>query len=143
MASDTVSIKQKRKLISLLQDHINSLATDKFGSRLIDRLWDISDLKGKERMVKTIVDNERTVATNMFGRWVWRNCHAEQYKRRKDEWICKQKKANKAIELMSEIVEMKGAVGEPIHDKKIDDNEVFIEKKKKKKKRKYHEVESD
>lgn len=86
LLSSTVSIKAKRKLLRGFEGSLHLLATDKSGSRVLDKLWAIADINTKETMVIEIVPHEQLLANNFFGKFVLKNFRVEHFKRKREEW---------------------------------------------------------
>ncbi|KAI0216288.1 Nucleolar protein 9, partial [Massospora cicadina] len=86
LISPTVSLKAKRKLTRAFEGSLHLLATDKGGSRVLDKLWAVADISTKEAMVSELIPHEHSLANNFFGKFVLRNFRVEHYKRKREEW---------------------------------------------------------
>jgi nucleolar protein 9 len=86
LASPSVGGKRKSKLISHLVPSIPELATNKFGSHIVDAAWDAAGIKTKEAMAAALVAKESSVKDTPQGKFVWRNCKLDVFKRNKDDW---------------------------------------------------------
>jgi nucleolar protein 9 len=111
LQSNHVNVPPKRKLLfSVLNAKPSTknaktmaeLATDRIGSHLVDSFWKIADLSTKETIAANLVSSESKLNSVQCGRLVWRNCGLDHFKRRRDQWIQRQRGSERAKELFKE-----------------------------------------
>ncbi|KAL4885136.1 hypothetical protein BJY04DRAFT_205685 [Aspergillus karnatakaensis] len=83
----------RRQFTGRFTGHLNELALDSSGSRVVDSLWSATkDIYFvKERMAQELAQNELALRDSFVGRAVWRNWAMDLYKRRRGEWAAKAK----------------------------------------------------
>ncbi|KAJ9051840.1 Nucleolar protein 9 [Entomophthora muscae] len=104
LLSSTISIKAKRKLYRAFEGSLHILATDKFGSRILDNLWAIADINTKEAMVAEILPHEQLLANNFFGKFVLKNFRVEHFKRKREEWKLGEEGGEKKKDMFRDIL---------------------------------------
>lgn len=82
----SVPVKQKRKAGSLLEPDLDRVATDKFGSHVLDALWAASDIAGKKQLATRLLETGDALTASPYGRIIARNCRLEDFKRKNKEW---------------------------------------------------------
>ena len=87
MTSPTVSSKNKRRLTRLLMGNIVAMASDKYASHLIDKIWLVSKMEMKEQIAQEMCEKYSSLSNNFHGKLVLRNCRIELFKQRRDEWV--------------------------------------------------------
>jgi nucleolar protein 9 len=101
--SVTVSSKSKKKMLHTLQGKYSDMAKDKYASHLIDKCWKASDIQLKEKIAEELVQQERELMDNFYGKFILRNCKIELFKRRKQEWMQLEKGIDKKKEMLKEL----------------------------------------
>ncbi|KAJ2759936.1 Nucleolar protein 9, partial [Coemansia nantahalensis] len=97
----------KRTKNRVLQGYVGrfvDLAVDKYGSHVVDSCWAAAGIEFKEKIVGELVRGEARLQDSPFGRTVLRNCGAEQYKRRADEWRQRERNIEKRKRVFKDIV---------------------------------------
>eukprot|EP00045_Choanoeca_perplexa_P012527 m.137145 g.137145 ORF g.137145 m.137145 type:complete len:665 (-) comp16042_c0_seq7:970-2964(-) len=102
LSSPSVGGKRKSKLVSHLVPSIPEIATDKFGSHIVDAAWAAAGIKTKEALAAALVAKESTVKDTPQGKFVWRNCKLDVFKRNKDDWLPQIKAAEKQKRLLAD-----------------------------------------
>ena len=67
------------QIFSILKGKLVTMATDKFGSRVVDKLWSNENQFGKEIIADELRGNLSLLRGNMYGRCVLRNCGIESF----------------------------------------------------------------
>ncbi|KAI9203888.1 armadillo-type protein [Polychytrium aggregatum] len=106
-AGAMVSIKVKRKLIFALEGKYGEIAKDKYGSRIIDKIWLVSDINLKKKIAEELLFHEKTLADNFHGKFVLRNCKIDRYKKDQEEWAERQEGVERKKDLMKDFFEDK------------------------------------
>ncbi|PVU97322.1 hypothetical protein BB561_000649 [Smittium simulii] len=101
---DSVTIKNKKKILLKLQSNYAELAMDKFGSRVIDQCWNLADLKFKEQIADELISQKEAVKNSFFGKHVWQNCKIDLYMYKSDSWASQQETVRKKKEMFSSIL---------------------------------------
>ncbi|KAL5334021.1 hypothetical protein BJX70DRAFT_391723 [Aspergillus crustosus] len=83
----------RRQFTGRFTGHLNELALDSSGSRVVDSLWSATkDIYFvKERLAQELAQSELALRDSFVGRAVWRNWAMDIYKRRRGEWAAKAK----------------------------------------------------
>ncbi|KAJ3145160.1 Nucleolar protein 9 [Geranomyces michiganensis] len=90
LVASTVSTKAKRKVIRGWLGRFSIIASDKFGSHVVDKAWAVADISLKEKIAEDLLLNYNTLSSNHFGKFVLRNCKIDSFKRRREEWVEKE-----------------------------------------------------
>ncbi|KAJ2799812.1 Nucleolar protein 9 [Coemansia guatemalensis] len=98
--------KTKRRVLEQFTNKFADLAVNKYGSHIVDACWNVADIAFKEKIIKEIIQREARVLDSPFGRIVMRNCGAEQYKRRADEWRQRVRNTEKRKRMFKDIVDV-------------------------------------
>ncbi|KAJ2849848.1 Nucleolar protein 9 [Coemansia erecta] len=85
-ASMQIPTKTKRMMREQFSGHYADLALDRCGSHIVDAAWKTADIAFKESIVQELLQKETQLQDSQFGRIMLRNCGAEHYKRRADQW---------------------------------------------------------
>ncbi|PWY91576.1 rRNA processing protein Nop9 [Aspergillus sclerotioniger CBS 115572] len=93
IALPTSTSQFRRQFAVRFTGHLEELALDSSGSRVVDALWPATkDLFFvKERMAQELTQHEMALRDSFVGRAVWRNWALDLYKRRRGEWAAKAK----------------------------------------------------
>ncbi|RAL02253.1 RNA-binding RNA processing protein NOP9 [Aspergillus ibericus CBS 121593] len=83
----------RRQFAVRFTGHLEGLALDSSGSRVVDALWPATQdlFFVKERMAQELTQHEMALRDSFVGRAVWRNWALDLYKRRRGEWAAKAK----------------------------------------------------
>lgn len=106
--SPNISIKAKRKMIRGFDSQYDKLALDKFGSRVLDKCFEVADIEGKQRIVKELLPSERVLNNDFFGKITLRNCHVQLFKTDLKQWIQVQQGLESKRSLLKDILEDSG-----------------------------------
>ncbi|GAA5804800.1 hypothetical protein HPULCUR_010308 [Helicostylum pulchrum] len=105
VASPNVNAKMKKKIMRDLSGKYTALAKDKFGSHILDKCWVAADIDTKEKIAAELVKHEHELASHYIGKSILWTCKIDQYKRRHDEWIEREKGAERKREMFREILD--------------------------------------
>ena len=72
--SAEIPLESKDKCFSILKDHVIKLASDKFGSRVLDKVWMHTDKSIQKIISKDLNEAKHVLERNMYGRIILRNC---------------------------------------------------------------------
>ncbi|KAI6033881.1 armadillo-type protein [Pisolithus microcarpus] len=108
LESPTVPFKSKRRLVMSMIGHYHELVDDRIGSRVGDRFWAFADPYLREKIVRSIVPQEQSLAASYYGKFFARNLNIHLLKRRPDEW--RQLQSNSKATANGEIAEQTGAL---------------------------------
>ncbi|KAI9485853.1 MAG: armadillo-type protein [Benjaminiella poitrasii] len=112
VASPYVNEKIKKKIMRDLGGKYTMLAKDKFGSHILDKCWLVADIDSKEKIAAELVKHEHELASHHIGRGILWTCKIDQYKRRHDDWVEREKGAERKREMFKDIL------GETLVEKK-------------------------
>ncbi|KAI8048763.1 armadillo-type protein [Gilbertella persicaria] len=112
VASVHVNDKIKKKILRDLSGKYVSLAKDKFGSHILDKCWLVADIDSKEKIAAELVKHEHELASHYLGKNILWTCKIDQYKRRHDDWVEREKGAERKREMFKDIL------GEALVEKK-------------------------
>ncbi|KZV71404.1 ARM repeat-containing protein [Peniophora sp. CONT] len=93
LTSPTVTPRAKRSLIQRFIGHYQVLVDDRVGSRVGDRLWASADPYLREKVARSLVPHESTLAGSFYGKFFARNLNLYLLRRKPDEWKEMQVKA--------------------------------------------------
>ncbi|KAI9575034.1 armadillo-type protein [Boletus coccyginus] len=86
LESPTVSFKAKRRFVTSLIGHYHSLIDDRIGSRIGDRCWDFADPYLREKIARSLIPFEQSLAASFYGKFFARNLNLYLLQRRPEEW---------------------------------------------------------
>ncbi|KAJ2085031.1 Nucleolar protein 9 [Coemansia sp. RSA 986] len=86
LASMQIPTRTKRMVREQFSGHYADLALDRCGSHIVDAAWKTADIAFKESIVLELLQKETQLQDSQLGRIMLRNCGAEHYKRRADQW---------------------------------------------------------
>ncbi|KAJ2367132.1 Nucleolar protein 9 [Coemansia sp. RSA 2610] len=109
VVSDQLPLNTKRRVLEQYANKYADLATNKYGSHIVDACWKVADMPYKEKIIIELLKRQTQLQDNPFGRIVMRNCRAEQYKRRVDEWRERERSIAKRKHLFKDILDGNGA----------------------------------
>ncbi|KAJ7638452.1 armadillo-type protein [Roridomyces roridus] len=100
--SPTVPLKAKRQFVLSFIGHYHLLVDDRIGSRVGDRCWAFSDTYLKEKIARSLIQQEQFLAGSYFGKYFARNLNLYLLQRRPDEWRTMQTNRNRPMETLTE-----------------------------------------
>ncbi|KDR74394.1 hypothetical protein GALMADRAFT_250311 [Galerina marginata CBS 339.88] len=86
LESNTVPSKMKRQLVIDFIGHYHVLVDDKLGSRVGDRCWAFSDTYLKEKIARSLISQEQSLAASFYGKFFARNLNLYLLQRRPEDW---------------------------------------------------------
>ncbi|KAF5320668.1 hypothetical protein D9619_001195 [Psilocybe cf. subviscida] len=98
LESTTIPTKIKRQFVMDFIGHYHVLVDDKLGSRVVDRCWDFADTYLKEKIARSLVDQEQALAASYYSKYFSRNLNLYLLQRRPDEWRNWQSEKKRAVE---------------------------------------------
>ncbi|OAD77681.1 hypothetical protein PHYBLDRAFT_108002, partial [Phycomyces blakesleeanus NRRL 1555(-)] len=104
LTSPTVNDKMKKKIMRNLQGHYADLSKDKFGSHIVEHCWAAADIDMKERIASELVKREYDLSEHYIGKCILWTCKIDQYKRRHDEWVEREKGVERKKDLFKDIL---------------------------------------
>ncbi|KAF8875333.1 armadillo-type protein [Gymnopilus junonius] len=96
--STTVPAKAKRQLVMGFIGHYHLLIDDKLGSRVGDRCWAFADTYLKEKIARSLIQQEHALAASFYGKFFARNLNLYLLQRRPEEWRSMQSNRKRAQE---------------------------------------------
>ncbi|XP_074646499.1 nucleolar protein 9-like [Tubulanus polymorphus] len=122
-SSSTISRSSKDKMFKKLESLYASMAVDKFGSRVIDALWNNATLQQKTRIVELLSKGSSSqLKTSFFGRLIFNKTKCDVFLANRQKWEQLQREENKKRKMLDDIF--------------TDDQTSASKRKKKKKKNK-------
>eukprot|EP00842_Homolaphlyctis_polyrhiza_P003417 jgi/Hompol1/4076/HPOL_006907-RA len=91
LSSSTVPLKSKRKLIKVFKTKFADLASDKFGSHVIEKCWAIATMQNREHIAAELSEKFTVLTKHFFAKFIVKNFKIELFKHRIDEWTAMQK----------------------------------------------------
>ncbi|KAF7724497.1 Nucleolar protein 9 [Apophysomyces ossiformis] len=107
LTSENINPKMKKRVLKNLQGSYPALAKDKFGSHIIEHCWAVADIDMKEKIATELLKRERDLSEHYIGKCVLWTCRIEQFKRHHDDWVQREKGAERKRELFQDILEDK------------------------------------
>ncbi|KAJ3849729.1 armadillo-type protein [Lentinula lateritia] len=86
LESETVPIKAKRSFVQSSIGNYHLLVDDRIGSRVGDRCFAFADTYLKEKIARSLIPQEQTLAGSYYGKFFSRNLNLHLLQRRPDEW---------------------------------------------------------
>ncbi|KAI0786442.1 armadillo-type protein [Abortiporus biennis] len=84
--SPTIPAKDKRKFVIKLIGHYAQLVDDRIGSRVGDRCWAFADPYLKEKIARSLIPEEHTLAGSFYGKFFARKLNLHLLKRDVEAW---------------------------------------------------------
>ncbi|KIK07666.1 hypothetical protein K443DRAFT_673245 [Laccaria amethystina LaAM-08-1] len=84
--SPTVPLKAKRQFVMDFMGHYHLLVDDRIGSRVGDRCWAFADTYLKEKIARSLIPHDQTLAASFYGKFFARNLNLYLLQRRPEEW---------------------------------------------------------
>ena len=81
----------KGRMATSFIPHVVQLLDDKFGSRIVENLYDTVGMRVKELMVRAFADHEPTLGDSYFGRHILRRAAVRLFKTRPEAWAQQQR----------------------------------------------------
>jgi len=85
--------------------HYHELALDKYGGHVVDKCWTVADLDMKERIAAELLDHEHSLSQSLYGRFILRNCKIDNFKRKREEWMERERGAQRKKEMFKDVLE--------------------------------------
>ncbi|XP_033102657.1 nucleolar protein 9-like [Anneissia japonica] len=86
LQSKAVGEKKRERFVEKLKGNFVKLSCDKNGSRTIDTIWKIANLKIRFNIIEELAPKDRILQSDRFGRFIYRNLAIELFKKKKNEW---------------------------------------------------------
>ncbi|RPD62032.1 ARM repeat-containing protein [Lentinus tigrinus ALCF2SS1-7] len=86
LESPSVPYKAKRKFVMTFIGHYHVLVDDRIGSRVGDRCWAFADPYLKEKIARSLVPHEHTLAGSFYGKFFARNLNLHVLQRDPERW---------------------------------------------------------
>ncbi|KAI8905769.1 armadillo-type protein [Powellomyces hirtus] len=109
LLAPAVSTKAKRKVIRGWLGSFSAIASDKFGSHVVDKCWAVADIGLKEKIAEDLLSNYNALSANHFGKFVLRNCKIESFKRKREEWVEKEMGIERKRDMFKDFLGENGA----------------------------------
>ncbi|KAJ7672874.1 ARM repeat-containing protein [Mycena rosella] len=93
--SVTVHTKVKRQFVLSFIGSYHLLVDDRIGSRVGDRCWAFSDTYLKEKIARSLINQEQFLAGSYYGKYFARNLNLYLLQRRPEEWRTMQSERNR------------------------------------------------
>ncbi|KAM5129837.1 nucleolar protein 9 [Mantella aurantiaca] len=105
LSSNTVTEKQRKKALRKLRAHSVDLARNKYGSRVLDRIWNASTMGVKEEIAQKLVERLRELQNDPVGHHIARNFALAHFVNRRKDWEEHQQVEKKRRKMFAEILE--------------------------------------
>ncbi|KAM9294562.1 nucleolar protein 9 [Gastrophryne carolinensis] len=105
LTSSTVTDKQRKKVLKKLRVHAMELACNKYGSRVLDRVWNASTLGVKEEIAQKLVERLRELQNDPIGHHIARNFALAHFTKRRKDWEEHQRGENKRRKMFADILD--------------------------------------
>ncbi|KAG8540776.1 hypothetical protein GDO81_018583 [Engystomops pustulosus] len=104
ISSDSITEKQKKKVLKKLRTNCVEMACDKFGSRVLDRAWNASTLGVKVEIAEKLVERLRELQNHPIGHHIARNFALTHFVQRRKDWEEHQQAENKRRKMFADIL---------------------------------------
>lgn len=108
--AEFVGEKSREKMFHKLAGSYFALATSKHGSRALDALWKVANIKMRMTIGEELLQKEAALSSNMFGRIIMDRYALPLLKKQKGDWKDQQEKEGKKKRLFADIIEPLGNV---------------------------------
>ncbi|XP_078525236.1 nucleolar protein 9 isoform X1 [Lissotriton helveticus] len=105
LSTDSIPDKKKKKVHRKLTGHYVELACNKYGSRVLDRIWNAATLGVKQEMAQELAAKERELLRDPFGYHIVRNFALTHFLKRRRDWDEHQVAENKRRKMFADILE--------------------------------------
>ncbi|XP_066465128.1 nucleolar protein 9 isoform X1 [Eleutherodactylus coqui] len=103
--SASITEKQRKKVLRKLRAHCMELACNKYGSRVLDHVWNSSTLGVKEEIAQKLVERLQELQNNPIGHHIARNFALSHFVKRRKDWEEHQQAENKRRKMFADILE--------------------------------------
>ncbi|XP_077115398.1 nucleolar protein 9 [Ranitomeya variabilis] len=100
-----ISKKRKKKILRKLKAHCMELACNKYGSRVLDRVWNASTMGVKEEIAQKLVIRLRELQNDPIGHHIARNFSLYHFVKRRKVWEEHQQVEKKRRKMFADILE--------------------------------------
>ncbi|KAG0946369.1 hypothetical protein G6F60_003677 [Rhizopus arrhizus] len=104
LISNEINQKMKKKILRDLLFKYTALAKDKFGSHILEKCWLVADIEMKEKIANELVKSEHDLSSHYIGKGILWTCKIDQFKRKRDDWIEREKGAERKREMFKDIL---------------------------------------
>ncbi|KAF9102781.1 Nucleolar protein 9 [Mortierella sp. AM989] len=104
LTSPTLNLKVKRKILKSFLGKYHSMALDRYGGHTVDKCWAVSDIEMKEKIATELLEHELALSQSFHGKFILRNCKIEQFKRKKEEWVEREKGIERKKDMFMDIL---------------------------------------
>ncbi|KAF9418858.1 Nucleolar protein 9 [Entomortierella beljakovae] len=104
LTSPTLNLKVKRKILKSFLGKYHSMALDKYGGHTVDKCWAVSDIEMKEKIATELLEHEHALSQSFHGKFILRNCKIDQFKRKKEEWVEREKGIERKKDMFKDIL---------------------------------------
>ncbi|KAF8927431.1 Nucleolar protein 9 [Dissophora ornata] len=104
LTSPTLNLKVKRKILKSFQGKYHSMALDRYGGHTVDKCWAVSDIEMKEKIATELLEHEHALSQSFHGKFILRNCKIDQFKRKKEEWVEREKGIERKKDMFKDIL---------------------------------------
>merc|ERR1712012_767832 len=84
--SAAVKAKRKTQLLDKIQGDLHTVACNTYGSRVLEAIWRSSNIQMKTDIAKLLGPHSRTLSTDRFGKFVFRNFSLQQFNQNQEKW---------------------------------------------------------
>ncbi|KAF9142034.1 Nucleolar protein 9 [Mortierella sp. GBA39] len=104
LTSPTLNLKVKRKILKSFMGKYHSMAKDRYGGHTVDKCWAVSDIEMKEKIAAELLAHEQELSQNFHGKFILRNCKIDQFKRKREEWVEREKGIERKKDMFMDIL---------------------------------------
>ncbi|KAI7828057.1 armadillo-type protein [Gamsiella multidivaricata] len=104
LTSPTLNLKVKRKILKSFLGKYHSMALDRYGGHTVDKCWAVSDIEMKEKIATELLEHEHALSQSFHGKFILRNCKIDQFKRKKEEWVEREKGIERKKDMFKDIL---------------------------------------
>lgn len=102
--SKFVGEKSREKFTKCFEEHYADMATDKFGSRALELMFENASEGQQIKIAKELSDNKAKIASHFIGKFIFTNFRIDTFKLSQEQWKVAIKKAKKSEKLFKGIV---------------------------------------
>ncbi|XP_072524435.1 nucleolar protein 9 [Salminus brasiliensis] len=99
------SDKGKGKILRKLEGLYAQLACSRYGSRLLEAVWNSSTISQKQSIAEQLVPSETQLRSDQFARHVWGKCSLTNFQKRRAAWLEIQTGESKKRKMFSDILD--------------------------------------
>ncbi|KAG0044929.1 Nucleolar protein 9 [Gryganskiella cystojenkinii] len=104
LTSPTLNLKVKRKILKSFLGKYHQMALDRYGGHTVDKCWAVSDIEMKEKIATELLAHEQALSQSFHGKFILRNCKIDQFKRKKEEWVEREKGIERKKDMFKDIL---------------------------------------